>query len=418
MRVAFVVQRYGQDVAGGAEVLCRQTAQAFASRGHAVTVLTTTARDYLHWAPHYPAGPLRDGPVSVHRFAADAADPLLASRLGRRIALGWGDWDDLVAWAVAQGPVSRGLLATLKRTAQQYDVVVLWTYLSATTHLAMPLVAGRAILVPMAHDEPMLRFDVTRGVMALASGFAFLKPEERRLVDEQHDIASRPQQVVGAGLAPAVPGDATRVRTTLDLPSRFALYLGRVDPGKGIDDLFRAHAAYRAAGGELGLVLAGRVLDGVPVPEWVRVLGFVDAQTKADLLAESDVLVLPSTNESLSLVLMGSLAGGMPHPRHRAQRRLEWPVSEVRRRSRLPRRCRLRPTTSTAGRRRRPSPNPVHRRHRVGHERDLEQRTRPLGNTDRPDSSASWFDLRKRNQRCIQSTGEASGLRTHCSAAD
>lgn len=312
MRVAFVVQRYGQDVAGGAEVLCRQTAQAFASRGHAVTVLTTTARDYLHWAPHYPAGPLRDGPVSVHRFAADAADPLLASRLGRRIALGWGDWDDQVAWAIAQGPVSRGLLATLKRTAEQYDVVVLWTYLYATTHLAMPLVAGRAILVPMAHDEPMLRFDVTRGVMALASGFAFLTPEERRLVDEQHDIASRPQQVVGAGLAPAVPGDATRARTTLDLPSRFALYLGRVDPGKGIDALFRAHAAYRAAGGELGLVLAGRVLDGVPVPEWVRVLGFVDAQTKADLLAESDVLVLPSTNESLSLVLMEAWQVGCP----------------------------------------------------------------------------------------------------------
>ena len=50
----------------------------------------------------------------------------------------------------------------------------------------------------------------------------------------------------------------------------------------------------------------------MPVPEWVRTLNFIDAQTKADLLAASDVLVLPSTNESLSLVLMEAWQVGCP----------------------------------------------------------------------------------------------------------
>ena len=299
-------------MAGGAEVLCRQTAHALASRGHDVTVLTTTARDYLHWSPHYPEGSVADGPVSIQRFDADPADPVLASHLGRRIGLGWGDWNDEISWAIAQGPISRGLLATLEMTVDDYDVVVLWTYLYGTTHLAMPLVADRAILVPLAHDEPMLRFRITRGLMGLASGFAYLTPEERRLVHEQHEMPPRPDAVVGAGLAPAVPADAGRVRHTLDLRGRFALYLGRVDPGKGIGSLFRAHAAYRAAGGELELVLAGRALAGVRVPGWVRQVGFVDPQTKADLLAASDVLVLPSTNESLSLVLMEAWQVGCP----------------------------------------------------------------------------------------------------------
>ena len=56
MRLAFVVQRYGSEVAGGAEALCRSTARALAERGHAVDVYTTTARDYLSWAPPFAPG--------------------------------------------------------------------------------------------------------------------------------------------------------------------------------------------------------------------------------------------------------------------------------------------------------------------------------------------------------------------------
>ena len=312
MNVAFVVQRYGDDVAGGAEALCRQTARALAGAGHDVTILTTTARDYLHWTPHYQRGTDTDGAVTIRRFDAEPADPVAAGRLGREVALGWGGWDRQVAWATAQGPVSRPLLDELAATSNAYDAVALWTYLYATTQLAMPLVADRAILVPTAHDEPMLRFRITRGVIALASGFAYLTPEERRLVHELHQLPQRPEEVVGAGLAQAEDGDGDRARRQFDLDGRCALYLGRVDPGKGIDALFAAHAAYRAAGGDLQLVVAGRRPDGVHVPDWVRTLGFVDDAAKADLLAACEVLVLPSVNESLSLVLMEAWQAGRP----------------------------------------------------------------------------------------------------------
>jgi len=75
MRVAFVVQRFGEEVAGGAEALCRSTAHALAARGDEVEIYTTTARDYLTWAPHYAAGTATDGPMSVHRFPAERPDP-------------------------------------------------------------------------------------------------------------------------------------------------------------------------------------------------------------------------------------------------------------------------------------------------------------------------------------------------------
>src|SRR5207302_3336581 len=99
--------------------------------------------------------------------------------------------------------------------------------------------------------------------------------------------------VVGAGLAPGPAGDAERARRLLGLPPRFALYLGRVDRAKGLGGLLRAHAAYRAAGGRLGLVLAGRAAGRMRLPRWALATGFVDAAGRADLLAAAETATLP-----------------------------------------------------------------------------------------------------------------------------
>lgn len=291
-------------MAGGAEALCRDTARALVRAGDEVEVYTTTARDYLTWAPHYPEGEAVEDGVVVRRFAVEPADPGRSAALVRRLSLGGGDGAAEAAWARAQGPVAPGLLAALAGAPARHEAVALWTYLYASTQLAMPLVADRAVLVPLAHDEPMLRFGLTRGLVRMAAGLAFLTPEERRLVDDLHGLDGRPEAIVGAGLDPGPPGDADRARRAFPLPRRFALYLGRVDAAKGIDALLRAHGGYRAAGGPLGLVLAGRPAGALRIPDWVVTTGFVDAGARADLLAACEVVVLPSPLESLSLAAL------------------------------------------------------------------------------------------------------------------
>ena len=67
MNLLFVVQRYGANVAGGAEAHCRMFAERLAARGHDVTVLTSCARDYDTWADAYPPGVERIDGVDVHR---------------------------------------------------------------------------------------------------------------------------------------------------------------------------------------------------------------------------------------------------------------------------------------------------------------------------------------------------------------
>ena len=322
MSIAFVVQRYGAEVAGGAEALCRDTARALVRAGEDVTVYTTTARDYLSWAPHYSAGSFEDDGVVVRRFHVDPPDPARSATLVRQLGLDPGDPALEAEWAKAQGPISRDMLSALSEVGDRplsstqrekaYDAVACWTYLYATSQLAMPLVRDRAILVPLAHEEPMLRFTLTRGVIRMARALAFMTPEERRLVEDTVEVGDTPGVVVGAGLDPAPDGDGTRARRECTLPARFALYLGRVDAAKGVDALIRAHADYRAAGGELGLVLAGREAPGMRIPDWVTTTGFISDQQRADLLAAAEVVVLPSPYESLSLVALEAWRAGRP----------------------------------------------------------------------------------------------------------
>ena len=55
MRLAVIVQRYGADLNGGAELHARYIAERL-SRHAEVEVLTTCARDYVSWRNEFPPG--------------------------------------------------------------------------------------------------------------------------------------------------------------------------------------------------------------------------------------------------------------------------------------------------------------------------------------------------------------------------
>jgi glycosyltransferase involved in cell wall biosynthesis len=313
VRAALVVQRYGVDVLGGAESLARRVAELLTPEVE-LTVLTTCALEYRTWADHYPAGEDEVNGVRVLRFPVP--EPRVAEAFDRVSTNAYRAPEDVElgrAWMRAQGPNAPGLLEHLREQGTRYDAVAFVTYLYATTVDGLPLVAQRSLLCPTMHDEPPLRLAIFDQVFELARLCLFSTPEERELAQRRFGVRNERARVVGAGIDEHPGADPERFRSETGIDRPYALYLGRLDPSKGVLELVEHHAAYRAAnGGGLDLVLIGGGELALPAADGFHALGFVSEGLKHDALAGAAVVVCPSPYESLSFTQLEAWVHGRP----------------------------------------------------------------------------------------------------------
>ena len=311
MKLACVVHRYGLDIAGGSEAHCRHVAEHLAGQ-HDVTILTTCAKDHISWRNEYEAGTSTIGPVTVMRFPVIRQRSLHrfaeASELAFSGAASDAEQDE---WFHQNGPDAPALVEFLRAHGHDFDAVLFWAFRYAEVYFGLPAVADRAVLVPTAEEDPVIRMSVLERFFDRPAGYIFLTPEEQELV-ERRMRAPKPSCIIGSGL------DAAAAAPRIDLASRgirspFVLYLGRIDPNKGCADLL-AHFTRFAAEERRGvqLVMAGPA--SMPLPEHpdVRYLGFVDQQMRDGLLTQAALLAMPSRYESLSLVLLEAWNHGLP----------------------------------------------------------------------------------------------------------
>ena len=112
----------------------------------------------------------------------------------------------------------------------------------------------------------------------------------------------------------AVPfsGSIPRTKTRIGPEDEYVIFVGRVDPSKGCDQLFEYFLRYkRETGSPVKLVLVGK--PTMPIPEHPDIvpLGFL-REDPYHWMARARALVLPSVFESLSLVVLESMALGVP----------------------------------------------------------------------------------------------------------
>ena len=199
-KVAFVVQRYGLEVNGGAELLCRQVAERMAKYWD-VEVLTTCAIDYMTWQNEYPPGPTTVNGITVQRFPVDVPRDVAAfNQLSDSVLVGGAGRDAELQWMKAQGPFSSALLDYLQHHHQTYDWFIFFTYLYASTFFGLPLVADRSILVPTAHDEPPIYLEIFRDLFSLPKVLIFNTTEEQDFVNQRFGTQHILQDVVGVGV--------------------------------------------------------------------------------------------------------------------------------------------------------------------------------------------------------------------------
>lgn len=353
MRIAFIIQRYGTEILGGSEYACRLTAERLAER-HDVEVLTTCARDYITWKNAYPEGTDRVRGVTVQRFAtSEERDIADFNRYSDWIFQNPHETADEMEWLKKQGPWSPGLMDHLKRHHKHYDALIFYTYLYAPTVLGLQIDPARSILVPTAHDEPAIHLGIYRDVFRLPKGIGYLTEPERRFVTQTFDRTAVIEDTVGCGVdlpphhayprtadqtggapEPAVDpataengdsGPSEGGRFPSHVSSRgasfrrrhrilgpFALYGGRIDPGKGCEELIEYFSSYVNDGGAAPLVLMGLKLMPLPDEPFINFAGMLSEQERLQALEAATVVVCPSPYESLSLLALESLAVGTP----------------------------------------------------------------------------------------------------------
>jgi glycosyltransferase involved in cell wall biosynthesis len=228
-------------------------------------------------------------------------------------------------------------------------VLVFFTYLYAPTVLGLDVAPQRSVLVSTAHDEPAIRLDIFREVFSKPAAICYLTDGERQFV--QQFFVDRPliEDVIGVGVDipqsqpyPRMPPPSDdEAPAATDAPSQeeeaparefpshlmqrgsvfrrrhrlygpIVLYGGRIDPGKGCEELLHYFSEFLKSGGDATLALMGVKLMPLPTDPSVRFAGLLSDREHIQALEAATVVVCPSPFESLSLLALESLAVGTP----------------------------------------------------------------------------------------------------------
>jgi glycosyltransferase involved in cell wall biosynthesis/SAM-dependent methyltransferase len=322
-RVAIVVQRCHHTVVGGSESLAWQYATLLRDK-YDIDVLTTTAVDTSDWANALPAGREEKEGVNIVRFPVTVGRNAYFAQLHQRLTHGFdvfapgrqrkSDQSLRLSWNVPlqeefilnQGPYSEPLMQFIKQNWPDYHAIIFITYLYPTTYFGLQQVPrGHALFAPTLHDEQTAYLSAYKHAAHRAQELLWLTDAERRV---GHKLwGELPGRVV------AMPVDTETRASKLNDADPYLLYCGRIDPNKGSFLMFDYFLKFiRSTSASLRLVLTG--IDDVEVPEHPRIefRGFVSNAEKLRLMAGATAYLVPSPNESFSIVTLEAMAQETP----------------------------------------------------------------------------------------------------------
>ena len=178
-----------------------------------------------------------------------------------------------------------------------------------------------------------------RDVFRAPSGIAYNTGVERAFLQSKFSMTAKADKIVGCGVdLPAqysngsttttkelsrnddnsvastnyAQSTATAFRRRHRLYGPFALYGGRIDPGKGCEELIAHFGSYASKHGDATLALMGVKLMPIPEEPYIRFAGLLSENERLEALHAANVVIVPSPYESLSLLALESFAVGTP----------------------------------------------------------------------------------------------------------
>ncbi len=313
MKIAVVVQRYGLDINGGAELHARYVAERLARHAQ-VEVLTTCARDYVTWRNELPEGEESLNGVLVRRFpVAVERDPDVFGKESRHVFERQHSIADELRWLDSEGPTSTRLVGFIKDRRREYDYFIFFSFRYYHSFHGFRAAPEQAILVPTAERDGAIGLGLFAPVFRGVRAIMYNSFEERAMIQAASGNAEVPHVIVGIGSEVPERTHPERFRKRFGIKGPYVIYVGRIDENKGCKELLQFFLQYtRWSQGELTLALIGKSILPIPDHPRIRHLGFLPDEDKFDGIAGAEALIMPSFFESLSMVALEAWALGRP----------------------------------------------------------------------------------------------------------
>ncbi len=218
---------------------------------------------------------------------------------------------------LVRGRISGGLVGVHVNMAERMSLFRKGLVVVVCTALRLPVTlhlhAAQLHHTYRAMSPPMRA--LTRWVFSLPSACIVLGTASRRFVIDELAVAADKVEVVINGVPePTVPRRQREGSEDLRV-----LFLGNLSERKGVADLLHALALPKMAIPRLKVSIAGggdiagyrALAQRLGIDNVVTFEGWVDQAKASLLLADADVLILPSYDEGLPLVILEALANGV-----------------------------------------------------------------------------------------------------------
>ena len=309
------VARLGEKDTGGMNVYVLQLAREFAAKGYEVDVFTR------YHDPHDPkVVELEGGARVVHLDAG----PLDAAK------------EDLFHYI----PMFIRELYDFQRSEEtRYDMIHSHYWLSGRVGMALSrewnvphattfhTLAKTKLRARVGEREPQLRQDIEALVMSDSDGIVVSTEEEKHDVISLYNASPHKVEVIPAGvnLDMFSPVEQDYARHELGIEEEnIILYVGRIEPLKGIDILIRAVPLLECANDLRVMIVGGNpsgdtemerlktIAEELGIGDSVTFTGPVPQDRLPTYYSAADIYVLPSHAESFGLAALEAMACGTP----------------------------------------------------------------------------------------------------------
>ena len=309
------VARLGEKDTGGMNVYVLQVAKEFARRGNKVDVFTRChdPRDPQivdlgdgARVVHLKAGPLSETKEALYQYIPEFLNNLLAFQRSEETL-----YDLIHSHYWLSGRVGIAL-------SQNWKVPHVTTFHT----LAKTKLQARA-----GESETDLRVSVERRVMRSADAIIVSTAQERDDLARLYQTSPHKVRIIPAGVDLGLfqPLDKNHARKELGLrEKKVILYVGRIEPLKGLDILLNAVAMLEDTSDTRLLIVGGKpgldkeldrlklLANQLGIADFVTFTGALGQTELPKYYSAADVFVLPSYSESFGLVALEAMACGTP----------------------------------------------------------------------------------------------------------